>query len=167
MKRELQEIREQKQKQEELFKVLEDQAQEKFLKSQKPQFPGEIKARGRKAMLAYENALKTGKVQVYRARIMFIGQDRTGKTSLKNSLLGLPFDPEQQSTDGIKLDESKFEVDVDQVINWKRTDEKQGVSKFVHNLVRMVAGKLEQEETEVDPAQDEIKKTIAQVSVFE
>ena len=138
-----------------------------YPESQTPQVPSEIKARGRKAMLAYENALKTGKVKVYRARIMFIGQDRAGKTSLKNSFLGLSFDPKQQSTDGIELDLSKFEVDVDQVSNWKRTDEKQGVSKFVPNLVRMVAGKLEQEETKVDPAQDDKKeKTVSQVSVF-
>ena len=138
-----------------------------YPESQKPLVPSEIKARGRKAMLAYENALKTGKVKVYRARIMFIGQDRAGKTSLKNSFLGLSFDPKQQSTDGIELDLSKFEVDVDQVSNWKCTDEKQGVSKFVHKLVRMVAGKLEQEETEVDPAQDDKKeKTVSQVSVF-
>ena len=137
-----------------------------YPESQTPQVPSEIKARGRKAMLAYENALKTGKVKVYRARIMFIGQDRAGKTSLKNSFLGLSFDPKQQSTDGIELDLSKFEVDVDQVSNWKRTDEKQGVSKFVPNLVRMVAGKLEQEETKVDPAQDDKKeKTVSQVSV--
>ena len=138
-----------------------------YPESQTPQFPSEVKARGRKAMLAYENALKTGKVKVYRARIMFIGQDRAGKTSLKNSFLGLSFDPKQQSTDGIELDLPKFEVDVDQVINWKRTDEKQGVSKFVPSLVRMVAGKLEQEETKVDPAQDDKKeKTVSQVSVF-
>ena len=138
-----------------------------YPESQTPQVPSEIKARGRKAMLAYENALKTGKVKVYRARIMFIGQDRAGKTSLKNSFLGLSFDPKQQSTDGIELDLSKFEVDVDQLSNWKRTDEKQGVSKFVPSLVRMVAGKLEQEETKVDPAQDDKKeKTVSQVSVF-
>ena len=61
------------------------------------------------------------------------------------------------------MDLSKFEVVVDQVSNWKRTDEKQGVSKFVHKLVRMVAGKLEHEEIEVDPAQE---KTVSQVSVF-
>ena len=134
-----------------------------YPESQTSLVPSEIKARGRKAMLAYENALKTGKVKVYRARIMFIGQDRAGKTSLKNSFLGVPFDREQQSTDGIEMDPSKFEVVVDQVSNWKRTDEKQGVSKFVHKLVRMVAGKLEHEEIEVDPAQE---KTVSQVSVF-
>ena len=138
-----------------------------YPESQTPLVPSEIKARGRKAMLAYKNALKTGKVKVYRARIMFIGQDRAGKTSLKNSFSGLSFDPKQQSTDGIELDLSKFEVDVDQVSNWKCTDEKQGVSKFVPNLVRMVAGKLKQEETRVDPAQDDKKeKTVGQVSVF-
>ena len=86
--------------------------------------PSEIKARGPRATLAYENALKTGKVKVYRARIMLIGQDRAGKTSLKKSLLGLPFDPNEQSTEGIEVDPSKFDVDVDQVKNWQRTDEK-------------------------------------------
>ena len=133
-----------------------------YPESQTPLVPSEIKARGRKAMLAYKNALKTGKVKVYRARIMFIGQDRAGKTSLKNSFLGLPFDREQQSTDGIELDLSKFEVAVDQVSNWKRTDEKLGVSKFAHSLARMVAGKLEQEQTE----DEKMEKAMGQVSVF-
>ena len=131
-----------------------------------PLAPNEIQARGQKAMLAYENALKTGKVKVYRARIMLIGQDRAGKTSLKNSFLGLPFDPKEQSTDGIDLDPSKFEVDVDQVKSWKRTDEKLGVSQFAHNLARMVAEKLEKEETEMDTVQVEKKeKGVDQVSV--
>ena len=128
---------------------------------QTPLVPNEIKARGRKAMLAYENALKTERVKVYRARIMLIGQDRAGKTSLKNSFLGLPFDPNQQSTDGIELDLSKFEVDVNQVKNWKHTNENLGVSQFAHDLARMVAGKLEQDETNLDPAR-EIK--VSQVS---
>ena len=35
---------------------------------------------------------------------MLIGQDRAGKTSLKKSFLGLPFDPEEESTDGIEVD---------------------------------------------------------------
>ena len=44
--------------------------------------PDEIMARGPEAKRAYENALKNGKVKMYRGRIMFIGQDRVGKTSL-------------------------------------------------------------------------------------
>ena len=53
---------------------------------------------------------------------MLIGQDRAGKTSLKKSLMGLPFDPKEQSTEGIEVDPSTFEVDVDQVKNWQSVD---------------------------------------------
>ena len=105
--------------------------------------PSEIEARGPRAKLAYENALKTGKVKVYRARIMLIGQDRAGKTSLKKSFLRIPFDPEEESTDGIEVDPLKFEVDTVQVKNWKRTDEKFGVSQFASDLAKIVAEKLQ------------------------
>ena len=88
--------------------------------------------------------MKTGKVKVYRARIMLIGQDRAGKTSLKKSFLGLPFDPEEESTDGIEVDPSKFDVDTDQVKNWKLTDEKLGVSQFASDIAKMVAMELQE-----------------------
>ena len=106
--------------------------------------PSEINARGPRAKLAYENALKTGKVKVYRARIMLIGQDRAGKTSLKKSFLSLPFDPGEESTDGIEVEPSKFEADIDRVKNWKRTDEKWGLSQFAADLAKMVAKKLQE-----------------------
>ena len=109
--------------------------------------PSEIIARGPEAKRAYENALRNGKVKVYRGRIMLIGQDRAGKTSLKKNLVGMPFDPQQQSTDGIEVDPFKFEYDIDQVKNWKRTDGKLGVSHFADDLAKMVAGKLKEEET--------------------
>ena len=112
--------------------------------------PKEVIARGPRAKLAYENALKSGKVKVYRARIMLIGQDRAGKTSLKKSFLGLPFDPEEESTDGIEVDPSKFEVDIDQIKNWKRTDEKLGVSQFASDLANMVAMELQEIDAEAE-----------------
>ena len=117
--------------------------------------PSEIIARGPRAQIAYENALKTGKVNVYRARIMLIGQDRAGKTSLKKSFLGLPFDPEEQSTDGIEVDPSKFEVDTDLVKNWKRTDEKLEVSQFAADLARMVARQLQENADDEEEFGDE------------
>ena len=117
--------------------------------------PSEIIARGPRAQIAYENALKTGKVNVYRARIMLIGQDRAGKTSLKKSFLGLPFDPDEDSTDGIEVDPSKFEVYIDKVKNWKRTDEKLGVSQFASNLARMVAGIIQKDEEDKDNNDDD------------
>ena len=100
--------------------------------------PDEIKARGPRAKLAYENALKKGEVKLYRARIMLMGKDRAGKTSLKKSFLGLSFDPQEDSTDGIQVDPSKFEVKVDQVKNWKLTNENLGASQFMSDLTKMV-----------------------------
>ena len=118
--------------------------------------PSEIKARGPGAQIAYENALKTGKVKVYRTRIMLIGQDRAGKTSLRRSFLGLPFDPEEESTDGIEVDPSKFEVDTDLVKNWKRTDEKLEVSQFAADLARMVARELQENADDEEEGDEEI-----------
>ena len=82
---------------------------------------------------------------------MFIGQARAGKTSLKKSLLGMPFDPEEQSTVGIVVDPSSFKVDVDLVKNWQRTDEKLGMSQFAQELARMAAGELDKEEAHYVP----------------
>ena len=48
--------------------------------------PLEIEARGKKARLAYQSALKDGAVNVYRGRVLLIGQDRAGKTSLKQQV---------------------------------------------------------------------------------
>ena len=88
-------------------------------------------------------------MQVYRGRIMFLGQDRAGKTSLKKSLLGIPFNPEEESTVGVEMDPSRFEVDVDQVKNWQRTEQKKlDVSEFADDIARIIAKDLT--ETEVD-----------------
>ena len=101
------------------------------------------RADGRRVQLAYEKALKDGYVKVYRGRIILIGQDRAGKTSLKKSLLGLPFDPKEQSTEGIEVDPSKCEIDVDQVKNWHSTSEsKPGLLECSKQVAKMVAEKM-------------------------
>ena len=101
--------------------------------------PSEIEARGEKAQLAYQRALKDGAVNVYRGRVLLIGQDRAGKTSLKKSLIGLPFNPKEKSTDGIEVDPSKFQLDVDEVRNWQPIDDRKqgflGCSKDVAQVV--------------------------------
>ncbi|PFX16502.1 OTU domain-containing protein [Stylophora pistillata] len=98
-------------------------------------------AKGSKAQLAYKRALKDGCVKVYRGRIILVGQDRAGKTSLKKSLLGLPFDPKEQSTEGIEVDPSKCEIAVDQAVkNWKLTRErKPGLLECSKDVARNVA----------------------------
>ena len=87
---------------------------------------------------------------------MLIGQDRAGKTSLRKSFLGLPFDPEEKSTDGIEVDPSKFQVDTDLVKNWKRTDEKLEVSQFAADLARMVARELQENTDDEEEGDEEI-----------
>ena len=90
---------------------------------------------------------------------MLLGQDRAGKTSLKKSLLGIPFNPEEESTVGIEVDPSKFEVDVDQVQNWQRTEQKKlDVSEFADDIARIIAKDLT--EKEID------RRNIDDVKVF-
>ena len=86
---------------------------------------------------------------------MFIGQDRAGKTSLKKHLLGLPFDPDEQSTDGVEVDPSTFEFDVDHATNWKITNE----------LAKVVAGKLQEQKTNMNQeGQDEKNSKVSKMS---
>ena len=53
---------------------------------------------------------------------MLIGQDRSGKTSLKRSLRGEPFNPAEESTVGIDVDPSHFKVSTE---IWKIGEEGQ------------------------------------------
>ena len=101
--------------------------------------PKEIEARGERAQLFYQRALRDGAVNVQRARILLIGQDRAGKTSLKKSLIGLPFNRNENSTEGIEVDPSIFQVDADEVKNWqpiaKSEQELWGCAKDVAQMV--------------------------------
>ena len=114
----------------------------------------EQRADGPRAQLAYEKALKDGSVKVYRGRILLIGQDNAGKTSLKKSLLGLPFDPKEQSTEGIEVDPSKCEIDVHQVKSWHSTSGNKPVllehSKDVAKIVAEKMIRLEESSEEED-----------------
>ena len=88
--------------------------------------------------------MKDGYVTVYRSRILLIGQDRAGKTSLKKSLLGLPFDSEEQSTEGIEVDPSKCEIDVDQAArNWQSIGENRpGLLECSKDVAKIVVEKI-------------------------
>ena len=118
--------------------------------------PPEIEARGEKAQLAYQNALKDGAVNVYRGRVLLIGQDRAGKTSLKKSLIGLPFNRKEKSTDGIEVDPSKFRLDVDEVRNWEPFDErKQGFLGCSKDVAQVVVKKMYDISVSRDSVQEE------------
>ena len=90
-------------------------------------------------------------MNVYRGRILLVGQDRAGKTSLKKSLLGLPFDPKEQSTEGIEVQASTCEVEVEQVKNWHSTKEnKPGLEEYSRDILRIAAEKLCDGTTELE-----------------
>ena len=72
--------------------------------------PPEIVVRGRLALEAYNKALAEGKTFDRRVPVMLIGRDRSGKTSLKKSLRGERFNPNEMSTVGIDVDPSHFEL---------------------------------------------------------
>ena len=78
---------------------------------------------------------------------MLIGQERSGKTSLKRSLKGQVFNPDEDSTVGIDVDPSHFKVSTE---IWK-TGEKDQQSSFAafsyeHHAAQLIVGSLMEEE---------------------
>ena len=84
----------------------------------------EIYARGPQAVKAYNKALTGGKACIKRIPVMLIGQERTGKTSLKKSLKGEIFNEKEESTVGIETDPSYFKVSTE---IWKGGKEEEEV----------------------------------------
>ena len=74
-----------------------------------PTAPTEIVSQGETAMRAYQVALEGGSIETMRVRVMIIGQDRTGKSSLIRSLLKKPYTP-NDSTIGIDITSATFTV---------------------------------------------------------
>ena len=62
---------------------------------------------------------------------------------MKKSLIGLPFNSKEKSTDGIEVDPSKFQLDVGEVRNWQPIDErKQGLLGCSRDVAQMVVEKM-------------------------
>ena len=106
--------------------------------------PGEIYLRGPLAVKAYNKALNEGKTRFKRLPIMVIGQDRSGKTSLKNSMMGKPFNPDEDSTVGIDVGPSHFNVSTDICLPGENTVNNQAQNNFrealsfEHHMARLV-----------------------------
>ena len=66
--------------------------------------PAAIKRRGPSYVEQYRKALKEGKTTIRRLQLLVLGEARVGKTSLVRSLLGMEFDPDCKSTQGIDMD---------------------------------------------------------------
>ena len=75
---------------------------------------------------------------------------------MKKSLIGLPFNSKEKSTDGIEVDPSKFQLDVDEVRNWQPIDErKQGLLGCLKDVAQMVLEKMNDTSVNRDWVQEE------------
>ena len=62
---------------------------------------------------------------------------------MKKSLIGLPFNSKEKSTDGIEVDPSKFQLDVGKVRNWQPIDErKEALLGCSRDVAQMVVEKM-------------------------
>jgi len=70
---------------------------------------------------------------------------------LKKSLIGLPFNRNENSTEGIEVDPSIFQVHADEVKNWQPIDKSErGLLGCSNDVAQMVVEKLWFEEEEED-----------------
>ena len=123
--------------------------------------PPEILARGPLALKSYEKALADGETCVKTVPIMLIGQDRAGKTSLKKSLKGVRFDPEEDSTVGIDVDPSHFEVTTE---TWRTgtaggEQDTDAAISFDHHAARWIVNNIKggNKTPLIEPSASEIK----------
>ena len=98
--------------------------------------PPEIVVRGRLALEAYNKALAEGKTFDKRVPVMLIGRDRSGKTSLKKSLRGEPFNQNEESTVGIDVDPSHFELSTEIWTMPEKDQETKTSISFEHLVAR-------------------------------
>ena len=115
--------------------------------------PPEITVRGRLALEAYKRALAEGKTCDKRVPIMLIGQDRSGKTSLKRSLRGEPFNPAEESTVGVDVDPSHFKLSTE---IWKIGEKDQERNSepsmsYEYHAARATVEKLKEDQTAPNP----------------
>ena len=62
-------------------------------------------ARGKRALQAYRRALKSGRTYDKRVKVLLIGQDRAGKTSVAKALRGEALQKDELRTDGVQMNE--------------------------------------------------------------
>lgn len=117
--------------------------------------PLEIDARGPSARKAYQKALQQGKAQVRRIPVMLVGRDRSGKTSLKRSLKGERFNPHEESTVGIEVDPSHFQVSTEIWSSAHLGDNQSHGHAFSyeHHAARFICGNLKAELSSRDPTE--------------
>ena len=96
------------------------------------------------AVEAYNRAVLDGKTFTKRVPIMLIGQDRTGKTSLKKSLKGENFNAKEPSTVGIDTDPNYFHISCEAWRTGEKTNVTEPISEvlFERPVAKYICGEL-------------------------
>ncbi|XP_071943202.1 uncharacterized protein [Antedon mediterranea] len=100
--------------------------------------PLEVLARGQEAKNAFLDAIQEGSKPIYQTRLMLVGQERAGKTSLTKALIGHPFDDNEKVTDGIEL---SCTINVKHTTNWTPNQNKK-TNKAMQEYRRTLAEEI-------------------------
>ena len=100
---------------------------------------------------------------------MIIGQARTGKTSLKKSLKGELFNPNEGSTEGIETDPSYFKVTTDVWRTGSNSEDSETEPEFLldRQVAQNIAKGLKEEERLGDPSKSKTKPSLKDVKKVE
>ena len=100
---------------------------------------------------------------------MIIGQARTGKTSLKKSLKGELFNPNEGSTEGIETDPSYFKVTTDVWRTGSNSEDTEAEPEFLldRQVAQNIAKGLKEEERLRDPSKSKTKPSLKDVKKVE
>ena len=100
---------------------------------------------------------------------MIIGQARTGKTSLKKSLKGELFNPNEESTEGIETDPSYFKVTTDVWRTSSNSEDTEREPEFLldRQVAQNIAKGLKEEERLGDPSTSKTKLSVKDFKVVE
>ena len=99
-----------------------------------------MEARGENALAAFHRALETGgSTYDKRVKILLVGQDRVGKTSLGKALRGEPFDEAECSTDGVQMTPAVKNAGTDA---WRNPAPVEHTTVFDHKVAAKTAENL-------------------------
>ena len=97
--------------------------------------PAYVRARGEKALAAYNRALDTGRTNDKRVKVLLVGQDRVGKTSLSKYLRGELFDESEPSTEGVTMIPPVKNAGTDA---WRNPAHLKGTTIFDHKMTAKI-----------------------------
>ena len=102
--------------------------------------PSYVLAGGPKLLAAYRRALETGgKTYDKRVKVLLIGQDRVGKTSLGKNLRGEAFHKKERSTNGVKMIPAIKNAGTEA---WRNPDALENTTVFDYKITAMLTGEL-------------------------